>query len=649
MASPLAPRAPRAPRSLRLRPLGLAALAPLSLVLAGVLALTGDARAKGTEPGDLPNGGLFTDADSCNACHGGGVAGDTTLLPFDTWAGSMMANAARDPLFFAALEVANVDEPGSGTFCLRCHSPIAYVRGHATPPDGSGFDQPLPGQTSSLDVQGVACDTCHRALEAPEPGDFPYVVGNAQLYFDENTAKRGPYPSCSDPMAPECQGADPPCSCSPAHPTQQVLTLGDSKFCGQCHQVTNPGKPLRDLAGNVVAAEFPLDTTYQEWELSAFGPGQPDETSCADCHMPRRPGMHPVQKVFPTLLRPDPREHMLVGGNYHGIQMVMAANPERAAAFPGPFDLALEKTLAMLESSVEVTLVSAPDVVLPGESFDVTVRVENLAGHKFPTGYAENRRAWIALALTDGMGGERVLLGAYDADTGELVDEAATHVYRAQHGMWDGTQGVAEEHLVLHDMILRDTRIPPRGFSAELETEPTGEIDFADGQGGYLHYDEVTFTVTAPSDAFGVWSLEARVLFQAHTKHYVDVLTSVPGTDPDVMQRLLDAYEATGEAPPIVIETASASVDLGPDPNQGGGGAGGGGAGGAAPGGGGAGGGLVGGGGAGGAAPPAAPAAGGCGCRLDASGPEPSAVALSATLVALGLAGARRRRPRARS
>src|SRR4051812_462059 len=147
----------------RARCLALLAAIPL-------LHLAGDASAdlgalKGTKPGDLafPD---FADADTCSACHGGGVMGDQTFLPFDTWAGTMMANAARDPVFFAALTVANQDAPGVGTYCLRCHSPIGFVQGHATPPDGSAFD--------STDLQGVGCETCHRATMSAPP-DGPYL------------------------------------------------------------------------------------------------------------------------------------------------------------------------------------------------------------------------------------------------------------------------------------------------------------------------------------------------------------------------------------------------------------------------------------------------------------------------------------------
>ncbi len=101
-----------------------------------------------------------------------------------------MANAARDPVFFAALAVANQDKPGVGTYCLRCHSPTAFVSGHATPPDGSAFDD--------VDKQGIGCETCHRATQSTG-ADAPYILSDAQLVFTENTDKHGPYEDTNSP------------------------------------------------------------------------------------------------------------------------------------------------------------------------------------------------------------------------------------------------------------------------------------------------------------------------------------------------------------------------------------------------------------------------------------------------------------------
>lgn len=513
----------------------------VSLVALGAsasLATAALAQSGGTQPGDLPNGGLFSDAETCAGCHSqGALSAEYGYLPFTSWAGTMMANAARDPVFFAALAVANQDEPGIGTFCLRCHAPQSFVRGHASPPDGSAFD--------AIDDQGVGCDSCHRMNENPDVGATePYLIGNSQIFYDENTAKRGPYDDAT----------------SPHHETLQQLSLGDSAMCGQCHQVSNPGKKLRDALGVPTAYDFPLDTTYEEWAQSAYVPTGSDPKSCQDCHMPRKRGEWPIQTVYINPLRTDPRSHSFVGGNHWGIRAVMHTNPERATQYAGAFQQALDATLVSLESSVEVSLSGLPSSVLPGDSFQATVRVKNLTGHKFPTGYAESRRAWIALVIVEPtLGQEHFVVGAFDATTGEIVEPEKTRVYRAQHGRWDGAAPEAEEHLALHDMVLFDTRIPPKGFVATPTTEPIG-IDYADGNGGFRDYDEATFDVSVPLSYSTDLRVEARVYFQSMTKHYVDFLRAENTTN-DKGEILHDAFVATGEAAPIQI--ASVGVDFG--------------------------------------------------------------------------------------
>jgi hypothetical protein len=575
------------------------------------------AQAGGTQPGDLPNGGFFAEAETCEGCHAQGVLPDDyAYLPFSSWAGTMMANAARDPAFFAALTVANQDEPGVGTFCLRCHAPQSYVRGHATPPDGSAFD--------AIDEQGIGCDSCHRMNENPDANATePYLVGNAQIFYDEDTSKRGPYDDAN----------------SPHHTSKQQLSLGDSSMCGQCHQVTNPGKKLRDAQGVETAFDFPLDTTYEEWAQSAYVPTGSDPKSCQDCHMPRKRGQWPIQTIYINPLRTDPRSHAFVGGNYWGIQAVMHTNPERATEYAKAFEQALEATLVSLESSVELTMTGLPSTLLPGDGFSATVRVKNLTGHKFPTGYAESRRAWIAVVVIDGATGEEhYVVGDFDTATGEIVAPETTRVYRAQHGRWTGSVAEAEEHLVLHDMVLLDTRIPPKGFVATPTTEPIG-MDFDDGNGGLRDYDEASFDITVPSTFGTDLRVEARVYFQSMTKHYVDFLRDQNTTD-DRGEVLHEAFVATGEGAPIAIAVAGADYSQG----AGGGGGGGGGATTTTTGSGGAGGsgGEAGGGETGGDE-------GGCDCRVAAGGARGGSGA-GLVLGALGAAAwlARRAR-RARS
>jgi hypothetical protein len=507
----------------------------------------------GTKPGELAGGLAFDGADACALCHGGGFGGDRSYLPHDSWAGTMMANAARDPVFRAALAVANQDEPGVGTFCLRCHSPIAFVRGHATPPDGSAFD--------AIDDQGIGCDTCHRAAAAGPP-EAPYFRGDAQLVYTDELDKRGPYPD----------------SVAHVHGVAFDEALSSAHFCGQCHQVTNPGRRLRDAAGVETPLAFPLDTTYEEWAQSAFS--APDGKTCLDCHTQRKSGVFPVATVPGAPARTDPRGHAFVGANLFGIRAVMASSPERAAAFPDAFALALARTEEVLASAVGVEITSAPNVALPGADLDVRVRVENLGGHKFPTGYAEGRRAWIALALASPGGEEKILLGGYDAVTGEIASEPPTHIYRAQHGRWNGTSAEPGEDLARHDMILVDTRIPPKGFVPTTTTKPTSEIDYGDGAGGVRHWDEAVFVVKAPEAVSGKAILSARVYYQPITRKYVEHLAATNVTDSSG-QELLAIYDAVGASPPFLVASAEAVIDFGSGSGNGSGnGSGGGGGGG---------------------------------------------------------------------
>ena len=108
----------------------------LSLAVACFVMAARDAAAAGTPPGGLAGGAPIESATRCKSCHGGFKTDDGhTYMPWDTWAGSMMANAARDPLFLASVTVAEQDRPGSGSFCLRCHTPSAHLESRSTSPD----------------------------------------------------------------------------------------------------------------------------------------------------------------------------------------------------------------------------------------------------------------------------------------------------------------------------------------------------------------------------------------------------------------------------------------------------------------------------------------------------------------------------------
>ncbi len=87
----------------------------------------------GTQPQEIGN---LESPNKCDNCHGGY---NTATEPAFNWRGSMMANAGRDPIFWATMAIAEQDFDGSGDLCIRCHSTTGWLGGRSTPTDGSGL------------------------------------------------------------------------------------------------------------------------------------------------------------------------------------------------------------------------------------------------------------------------------------------------------------------------------------------------------------------------------------------------------------------------------------------------------------------------------------------------------------------------------
>src|SRR5262245_29842035 len=92
-----------------------------SLSLALSLAWVASADAAATEPNQLTH--PLTPSEDCKTCHSFGNAdahaGDPLYAPFFGWQGSMMGNAARDPVFWAGVAIASQDDPEGTTNCVR--------------------------------------------------------------------------------------------------------------------------------------------------------------------------------------------------------------------------------------------------------------------------------------------------------------------------------------------------------------------------------------------------------------------------------------------------------------------------------------------------------------------------------------------------
>lgn len=482
----------------------------------------------------------------CQECHGHYDERDD-IEPFDLWSGTMMANAGRDPVFWAALDVANNDLPGVGEYCLRCHAPKAWLEGRASagpgPTLGDADGCELEGnldEGADNDFDGVTCHLCHRMMvnESAPPGEEVFTE-NAQFWIDDTTCpdhgfgpengpcRRGPYDY------PEAGGDAPPpheWAYSPYH--------GESRFCGTCHNVTSPVLTLIDESGTDTGIPYPVERTYGEWTQSDYSlEVGPSFQTCQDCHMPEVGAENAYACILPFNDRTgDMPGHDFVGGNTW-IPGLLRDQYGSTIDNDDAFDNTIARAEQMLQSAAQVDL-AAPPVVGPEATLGFSVRVTNLSGHKLPTGYNEGRRMWLHVEVEEADGGLLWESGAYDPGTGILTRDDDIKVYESRRGIWNSlgantcdfvdSRGVEEFHFVLDNCIALDNRIPPLGFTggADPETRPVGYTypETSPGSGILVHYDDTAYSVAIPAGALAPLTVRATLRYQTSSKEYIDFL-----------------------------------------------------------------------------------------------------------------------------
>lgn len=509
------------------------------------------------QPGSQPNGSVvyesFLNSSSCRACHELSTQGE----PLDIhprWQGSLMAQSARDPLFLACLAIANQDAAFSGDLCIRCHSPGGWISGRSEPTDGSAL--------TANDRDGVSCSVCHRLVDPVfEPGISPAVdagilaninplpisPGGGNFILDPQDRRRGPF---NDLVA-----AGHTWLHSPFHTTADL--------CATCHDVSNPVyerqadgtyAPTPLGAPHPTANKydmFPIERTYSEWSMSQFAATGVDMngrfggnitlvSTCQDCHMPQVDGKG--CNLPPAPFRHNLPAHDFSGGNAWVQDMVLNLYPAEGlnAAY---LQAGKARSVSMLQRAGTL------DVVQTGNH--ARVRIINETGHKLPSGYPEGRRMWINVVFRDAELNVLAEHGHYDALSAEL-STADTKVYETSLGLDETMAELAgltpgeSFHFALNNVILKDNRIPPRGFSNaafhEVQASPVG-YSYVDGQ----YWDDTRFRI--PISAA---SVTARVYYQTSSKEFITFLRDENHTN-DAGQTLYDQWELTGKSPPVLM------------------------------------------------------------------------------------------------
>ena len=442
-----------------------------------------DVQMPGTQPGEIGN---LESVDKCDNCHGGY---NSAVEPAHNWRGSMMANAGRDPLFWATLAVAEQDFDGVGDMCIRCHSPSGWTEGRSTPTDGSAL--------TARDSDGVECDLCHK-ITNPDNSEW---VGVQNDPFIANDGVEGYYGTGMYSLYGGNDKLGPYSDAEARHQFLQSAFHRSEDFCGTCHDVSNPvvgdlahNNGAQDTAGSVTASGVPgspvdgkaafnnfpyqygvVERTYSEFMSGALaitpvsdylslpaelrdgalkaayesaviagtGGNYADDTDryfdCQTCHM--RPVQGPGCNKKGVAERTDLPLHDMTGGNYWMADAILYLDSLDQLRLGG--GLTAEQVSALQDGQVRAKKQLSEAATLTVT--DDTLKIVNLTGHKLISGYPEGRRMWLNVKWYDSSGtairedGEYGTIGVTVEDT--LVksiinlNDPNTTIYEAHYGM----------------------------------------------------------------------------------------------------------------------------------------------------------------------------------------------------------------------
>jgi hypothetical protein len=403
----------------------------------------------------------------------------------------------------------------------------------------------------------------------------------------------GSYPlHYEQPLAPS---SDPTLQAlSLEHPTFKGNYITTPEFCGTCHDLTIP----------VLNHGMPEQRTYSEWKYSDFGlKTAPTYKRCQDCHMPTL--KHEFTDDLPVSLNPDPAVtgwfpyardrnpnggttfHKFAGANRNLPKMMKLLYPEvdlevigqvtgnDTRVFPGMlsgrnpmWDRTIRNTENLLQEAVNVQILSGPTQLPPGTPigspgrWQVKVRVTNNAGHRFPSGYPDGRRAWLSLVVLNAAGDPVYRSGYYDPVTAELytttkkvygltraltpnIDSAnnAVMIYEKRTGSRNPDGSYTMSLSLLNNTVLFDNRLPPAGFRYSgyqaagtkfwKYTLPTfapveDPTRFPEGQ----NWDDVTYTFSVPARLGTPASVRAELYMQSNSREHMEYLKDNCPTTP---------------------------------------------------------------------------------------------------------------------
>jgi hypothetical protein len=523
----------------------------------------------------------FITSDQCTGCHSASTFNmalitatgrDTfNLSPYGEWRASLMGLAGRDPVFHAQRESEVTRFPDRRTFidttCYRCHGVMGQRQATI---DGTMFRHDMVYATGSqpgakygaLARDGISCMSCHQ-ISDESLGDTASFTGRFRVEPPGHV--NGPYGTVIEYPMKTALGITPR--------SQPQIRRG--ALCGACHTVA---LPVLDKDGRQIKSGYE-QATYIEWlnsryqnEVAPFGDSV---QTCQGCHMPQdfrgdrlkyrvaiiEDPTYPMadhrarDSAITVAVRDTFSRHMLMGVNLFTLAMfqqfpdtlgIRSTDYMYSQGVQPLVNAGLSALTLAREQSARVRVEGVRRV---RDSLEIAVTVENLTGHRLPSGVGF-RRAFLELDVT-GANGSLLWASGRTNNLGVILRGTTDQPLETEFVTRAGGNGTYQPHyesitrddqvqiyeeraldpegwlttsFLAIDSVVKENRLEPRGWRRGgpywTETQPHGtaarDADYWSGQGA----DRLVYRIPL-SQVPGATNVRATLYYQSLPPYYL--------------------------------------------------------------------------------------------------------------------------------
>jgi hypothetical protein len=338
--------------------------------------------------------------------------------------------------------------------------------------------------------------------------------------------------------------------------------IRQSEICATCHTLTTKALgPNGDVIG-----ELPEQMPFLEWQNSVF---IKEQRSCQSCHMPVVEEDVPIASVLGAPRKGFAR-HTFTGGNFF-VQRMLARYRDELGVSASADDLEASAHTTVKNLRTATAQIAIERARIEQARLNLDLAVENLAGHKLPTGYP-SRRAWLHVRVRDRNGALTFESGAMapngsiqgnDNDSNparaephhvEIREPGQVQVYES---VMVDAGGQPTTGLLSAVGYLKDNRLLPAGFDiARLDARiavigaAARDANFTGG-GDRIRYSIAIEQRNAP------FHVDVELRFQVVSFRWADNLRAYKSEETN---RFMRYYDAMASSSSELLATASAVV-----------------------------------------------------------------------------------------